>query len=204
MTQTESYFTISSSSSGLFKEKGSKFLAFAYHVNNETEVKPILDILKKQHFSAQHICFAYKLGSEKILSRTYDDREPSGTAGKPILGQINAFNLTNILIVVVRYFGGVLLGTGGLINAYRSASAEAISKASIVNKFVLEHYSLIFNHNNMNQVMKIIKDNQVDYSEQHFDENCQMKVKIKKNEKKTIIAKLSAINNLQIEFLFVE
>ena len=204
MAQIETYLTINSSSSGLFKEKGSKFLAFAYPVSNEIEIKPILDILKKEHFGAKHICYAYKLGSEKILYRTYDDREPSGTAGKPILGQINAFNLTNILIIVVRYFGGVLLGTGGLINAYRTASADAISKASVVNKFVCEHYTLLFNHINMNQVMKIIKDSQVDYYEQHFDENCQLKVKIKKNEKKTILAKLSVINNLQMEFLMVE
>ncbi len=204
MPQEESYLTINSPSSGQFKDKGSKFLSFAFPIKIENEIKPILDILKKKHPGAQHFCYAYKLGTEKILSRINDDREPSGTAGKPILGQLNAFSLTNVLIVVVRYFGGVLLGTGGLINAYRTASADAISKASVVNRFVLENYSLIFNHNNINQVMKIIKDSQVDYYEQNFEENCQMKVKIKKNEKETILSKLSVINNLQMEFISVE
>jgi len=158
MPNLDTYLTISIPCEGTFKDKGSKFLAFAYPVSKEIEIKPKLDLLRKEYYGARHYCYAYQLGTSNLVSRVNDDGEPSGTAGKPILGQINSHNLTNVLIVVVRYFGGVLLGTGGLIQAYRSASNDALSKASIVKKFIMDHYLLNFNHIEMNQVMKIIKD----------------------------------------------
>ena len=202
--EKNTYLTISDLSKGIFKEKGSKFLAFAYPIKEEKEIKPILDKLKKEYFDARHHCYAYQIGVDKITSRVNDDGEPSGTAGKPILGQIISHNLTNVLVVVVRYFGGILLGTGGLIQAYRGASADAISKASIISKFVLDHYRLEFNYLLMNPVMKIIKDFDLEMYDQEFELDCQLKVKIKKNETETIIAKLSNINDLKISFLLTE
>ncbi len=204
MQTTETYLTISEASEGIYKEKGSKFLAFAYPVREVNEIKPILDMLKKKYYDAKHICYAYNLGTINKSFRINDDGEPSGTAGKPILGQITSNNLTNILVAVVRYFGGILLGTGGLINAYRSACADAINNAQIVDRYIFEHYSLIFYHENLNQVMKTIKESHIESYEQQFDVKCQMKVKIKKNEKDSVISKLSLINNLKLKFLLVE
>lgn len=200
----ETYLTINIPSSGLFKEKGSRFLSFAYPVREEYEIKPIMDILKKKYYGARHYCYAYKIGTVSNIVRFSDDGEPSGTAGKPILGQINSFRLTNILIVVVRYFGGILLGTGGLIQAYRAASADALSNASIIKKYIMEHYLLNFNYLNVNQVMKIVKDNELETYDIHFDTDCQMKVKIKKCEKETLINKLSTIDSLKMDFILIE
>ena len=142
--ESDSYKTIKSFSHGIFRDKGSRFIANAYPVADQEAVKPILDSLRKEFHDARHHCYAYMLGRERSVWRVNDDGEPSGTAGKPILGQINSFGLTNILIVVIRYFGGTLLGVPGLINAYRSAASEAIANAKIIKCTVQDYYEITF------------------------------------------------------------
>jgi len=190
-TQIDTYLTISTPSSGVFKDKGSKFLSFAFPVTQEKEIKEIVDKLKKEYFDARHHCYGYRLGADKLIFRANDDGEPSGTAGKPILGQIISRDLTNILIVVVRYFGGILLGTSGLINAYRNASADSLSSAVILQRTVYEAYQLKFNYNQMNHVMRIMKDFEVETYDQHFEMTCTMKIRLRLSMAKNIIDKLS-------------
>ncbi|MGC9354952.1 MAG: IMPACT family protein, partial [Mariniphaga sp.] len=153
----DSYKTIKEKSKGLFKDRGSKFLSYAFPVETEDEIKEILNQVKKEHHSARHHCYAWRLGTEEITFRANDDGEPSSTAGKPILGQLLSFELTNTLIIVVRYFGGTLLGTSGLINAYRTAAAEAIKNAKIETRIIEEKFLLKFTYKEMNDVMQIIK-----------------------------------------------
>ena len=172
---TEIYKTIKAPAEGVFRDRGSRFLAFAYPIGGQEEVKPILDKLRKEYHDARHHCFAYMLGNERINFRSNDDGEPSGTGGRPILGQINSFVLTNILIVVVRYFGGTLLGVSGLIHAYRSAAESAIQNSEIIECTLKEYYKLTFQYESMNDVMKILKDEDVNQSEQNFDTVCSIK-----------------------------
>lgn len=153
----DSYLTIAAKAEGIYKEKGSKFLAFAHPVESLDEVKELLEQYKKDFYDARHVCYAYMLGPDHEEFRANDDGEPSGTAGRPILGQINSNNLTNILVVVVRYFGGILLGTGGLIVAYKEATADAIQNAQIVERDVLHAHHLRFSYEEMNNVMKSLK-----------------------------------------------
>ena len=200
-TLADTYLTIKEPSTGLFKDKGSKFLSFAYPVVEDTEIKGIVDKLKKQYFDARHHCYAYRLGADKLIFRANDDNEPSGTAGKPILGQIVASNLTNILVVVVRYFGGTLLGTSGLINAYRNASAEAISNALIIEKDVFAIYQLTFNYQQMNYVMKIVKDYDLSSFDQNFEITCSLKVKIRLSMVETLLQKFSPLHEIEATFL---
>jgi len=200
-TPADTYLTIKEPSTGLFKDKGSKFLSFAYPVVEDTEIKGIVDKLKKQYFDARHHCYAYRLGSDKLIFRANDDNEPSGTAGKPILGQIVASNLTNILVVVVRYFGGTLLGTSGLINAYRNASAEAISNALIIEKDVFAIYQLTFNYQQMNYVMKIVKDYDLSSFDQNFEITCSLKVNIRLSMVETLLQKFSPLHEIEATFL---
>ena len=200
-TQTDTYFTISKPSTGIFKDKGSKFLSFAYPVKDGKGVKAIVDQLRKDYFDARHHCYAYRFGADKKTFRVNDDGEPSGTAGKPILGQIVSMDLTNILIVVVRYFGGTLLGTHGLINAYRAASQEALSNANIVQKYVYELYDLEFDYLQINHVMKIVKDFELDLLHQQFEMVCNMKLKIKLSHVDTILSKLAKIECLKINHI---
>ncbi|OFX54518.1 MAG: YigZ family protein, partial [Bacteroidetes bacterium GWA2_30_7] len=150
----DTYLTIESQSEGLFKDKGSKFIAFAIPVCNEDEIKQHLESIRKKYYDARHHCYAYRLGLEGNIYRTNDDGEPSNTAGKPIYGQILSNELTNVLIIVVRYFGGILLGTGGLINAYKSASANAIANAKIIKKTEDTLLKIIFDYTITNDVMK--------------------------------------------------
>jgi uncharacterized YigZ family protein len=201
---TDTYLTISQPTQGTFKEKGSKFLAFSYPVVNEKEVKAILEMLKKKYFDARHHCYAYRLGADKLTYRVNDDGEPSGTAGKPILGQITSKDLTNILIVVVRYFGGTLLGTGGLINAYRTASADALSNAFVVQKFVYAIYEIEYDYEHMNKVMKILKDFHIDIADQIFDSICRIKLKIKLSIIDSVLEKLATIEKLKINYILRE
>ncbi len=154
----DSFLTISTSSEGLYKDKGSKFLSFAFPVKSVDCVKEILDEYRRRYFDARHVCYAYMLGEQRDIYRSNDDGEPSGTAGKPILGQINSYNLTDILIIVVRYFGGILLGTSGLITAYKSAAKDAIDNAQIVECQIMRHYKISFPYALVNDVMRIIKD----------------------------------------------
>lgn len=197
-TTSDTYLTIRNPATGLFKDKGSKFLGFAFPVSNEKEVKTKVDLLRKEYFDARHHCYAYRLGPNKELFRANDDGEPSGTAGKPILGQIVSKDLTNILIVVVRYFGGTLLGTSGLINAYRKASIETITNASIIQEYVYAVYDLEFDYLHLNQVMKMAKDFEAEIFDQQFEMICRMKIKIKAGNTNALLAKLNLIDQLKI------
>jgi uncharacterized YigZ family protein len=199
--QHDKYFTIEKPSTGIFKDKGSKFLSYAYPVKTDAEIKLILHTLKSQYFDARHHCYAYRLGADKPAFRANDDGEPSGTAGKPILGQIVSNDLTNILIAVVRYFGGTLLGTSGLINAYRAAAADVIAHASIIEKYVYSVYRLKFDYLAMNQVMKLVKDYELDTCEQDFGLACSMKLNIKLSNTDMLLPKFEAIENVKAEYL---
>jgi uncharacterized YigZ family protein len=188
-------------SSGTYKDKGSKFLAFAYPVKTEDEVKIIIDRIRKEYHDARHHCYAYRLGAEKLNFRVNDDGEPSGTAGRPILGQIQSSDLSNILIVVVRYFGGTLLGTSGLIQAYKESSADAIKNSIIIDCFVHSSWNLKFDYLQLNAVMKIIKDFDIQTSDQLFDAECTIHLKIKKENQDIVMNKFKNIDNLTCKYL---
>jgi uncharacterized YigZ family protein len=176
------YKTIKEKSEGLFKSRGSKFLSYAFPVKTEDEIKEILNQVKKEHHSARHHCYAWRLGTEEITFRANDDGEPSSTAGKPILGQLLSFELTNTLVVVVRYFGGTLLGTSGLINAYRTAAAEAIKNAKIETRIIEEKFTLKFTYKEMNELMQIIKQENLNISDTRFELRCELDFSVRKSE----------------------
>ena len=178
----DTYFTINSRATGIYKERGSKFLATAIPVKDENEVKQELELIRKEYYDARHHCYAYVLGFDKAAWRANDDGEPSGTAGRPIHGQIQSHDLTNILIVVVRYFGGIKLGVSGLINAYKTAASDALSNAEIVERTVDEFYEIKFNYEAMNDIMKIVKDDGLHLLNTQFDLECSLTFKIRKKE----------------------
>ena len=173
------YKSIKAPSQGLYKDKGSKFLSFAYPVESEEEIKKLLSIIKKEYFDARHHCFAYRLGLEGDLWRANDDGEPSSTAGKPILGQLLSNELSDILIIVTRYFGGIKLGVPGLIKAYRSAAADAIANAEVIEKIAGNIYTVKFDYLDMNSVMKVLKDMGLTPISQHFDNECTIETKVR-------------------------
>ncbi|MBQ4147179.1 MAG: YigZ family protein [Prevotella sp.] len=177
----DTYKTISTTGEGYYTEKRSKFLAFAHHVETVEEVKEIVASYRKKYYDARHVCYAYMIGADRQTFRANDDGEPSSTAGKPILGQINSNELTDILIVVVRYYGGVNLGTSGLIVAYREAAADAISHTTIENRFVEEEIVYDFPYVMMNQVMKVIKEMNPRIVSQEYDNTCQIRMRIRKS-----------------------
>ncbi|MCD4745492.1 MAG: YigZ family protein [Bacteroidales bacterium] len=201
LLNNDTYKTISNTSVGLFKDRGSKFIALAIPVNNENEIIEQLDKLKKEYHNARHHCYAYRLGFDKSVYRINDDGEPSGTAGKPIFGQIRSKDLTNILIVVIRYFGGVKLGVGGLINAYKTASKEAIEKSAIITKTVNDIYEIIFDYSKMNEVMKILKEENLKQLCHSFELICKISFSVRKNDSSRIFNKIKKINNLKINYL---
>ena len=190
MEQKDEFLTITDTpAEGFYSEKRSKFLAFAFQVTSEEEVKQYVAEFRKKYYDARHVCWAYMLGADRTDFRANDDGEPSSTAGKPILGQINKNELTDILIIVVRYYGGVNLGTSGLIVAYRTAAAEAIANAEIVSQFVEEEVVFDFPYIMMNDVMKIIKDMSPRIISQTYDNTCEMKLSIRKSEAPMLKAK---------------
>jgi uncharacterized YigZ family protein len=195
---TEQYLTIQQQSNGLFKAKGSKFLSFALPVQDIDEVKEQLAAFKKEYYNARHVCYAYMLGAERDEFRVNDDGEPNGTAGKPILGQINARGLTNVLIIVVRYFGGVLLGTGGLISAYKAAAADAIEQAEIIEKTVDCSFEVMFEYPVIETVMSAVKESLAQVISQDFNENCMLKLHLPLANKSTFIHKLEKVATLKI------
>jgi Uncharacterized conserved protein len=197
----DTYKTILNPSEGLFKDKGSKFIAYAFPVYSENEIKEIIQTIKKEHYSARHHCYAWRLGHEKLQFRANDDGEPSSTAGKPILGQIQSFDLTNILIVVVRYFGGILLGASGLINAYRNAALDAITNAEITEKIVEKRYLVEFDYGVMNDVMKVFKDEKLLQIDPIFDLRCSIKTDVRLTDSERIEGLLSKIEGLEINEL---
>jgi len=182
----DTYKTITGKSQGYFKDKGSKFLAFAYPVSSEDETKTILVELKKEHHNARHHCYAWRLGKEIVTFRANDDGEPSSTAGKPILGQLQSFDVTNIFLVVVRYFGGTLLGTSGLITAYKTAAADALNNAKIVTKIIKKKYNLHFTYPLMNDVMTIIKQENLNIIDTQFEIECDLIFTVRKAESERI------------------
>ena len=190
---TDEYKTISGTSEGYYTEKRSKFLAFAHHVDTLDEVKELVAGYRKKYYDARHVCYAYMLGAERLEFRANDDGEPSSTAGKPILGQINSNELTNILIVVVRYYGGVNLGTSGLIVAYREAAADAIAHASIETRQVEEIVKYSFAYPQMNDVMRIVKDMNPRIISQTFDNTCEIVLSIRKSEADQLRNRLNSL-----------
>ena len=189
----DEYKTITNISEGYYTEKRSKFLAFAHHVETSDEVKELLSGYRKKYYDARHVCYAYMLGSERKDFRANDDGEPSSTAGKPILGQINSNELTNILIVVVRYYGGVNLGTSGLIVAYREAAADAIAHASIETRKVEEIVRYSFSYPQMNDVMRIVKDMNPRIISQTYDNTCEIVLSIRKSEADQLRSRLAKL-----------
>ncbi len=179
---TDEYKTIATTSEGYYTEKRSKFLAFAHHVETVDEVKELLAGYRKKYYDARHVCYAYMLGAGREEFRANDDGEPSSTAGKPILGQINSNELTDILIVVVRYYGGVNLGTSGLIVAYREAAADAIAHATVETRQVEEVVTYTFAYPQMNDVMRIVKEMSPRVLSQSFDNSCEIRLSIRKSE----------------------
>ena len=195
------YKTIATTSQGIFKEKGSRFVSFAVPILSQEEIKPIIDKIRKEHHEARHHCYAYIIGYERIIWRVNDDGEPSGTAGRPILGQINSFGLTNIIIVVSRYFGGTLLGVSGLINAYRSAAESALRNAELTEKTVNEYYKITYPYISMNDVMKILKEENIGQSEQSFDIECNILLNFRVSVKEKVLNRLSRIDGLNYRYI---
>ena len=190
---TDEYKTIKGTSEGYYTEKRSKFLAFAHHVETTDEVKDIVAGYRKKYYDARHVCYAYMLGAERKEFRANDDGEPSSTAGKPILGQINSNELTNILIVVVRYYGGVNLGTSGLIVAYREAAADALTHATIETRQVEEIVKYSFAYPQMNDVMRIVKDMNPRIISQTFENTCEIVLSIRKSEAEQLRSRLAKL-----------
>ena len=190
---TDEFKTIANTSEGYYTEKRSKFLAFAHHVQTVDEVKDIIAQYRKKYYDARHVCYAYMLGAERLEFRANDDGEPSSTAGKPILGQINSNELTDILIVVVRYYGGVNLGTSGLIVAYREAAADAINHATIETRQVEEIVKYSFAYPQMNDVMRIVKDMNPRIISQTYDNTCEIVLSIRKNEAEQLRNRLKSL-----------
>lgn len=195
----DTFLTIKQPSEGEYKEKGSKFLAFAFQVRTEDEVKERLDELRKKYYDARHHCYAYQLGQNGELWRANDDGEPNHSAGTPILNQIKSFNLTDVLVVVIRYFGGTKLGVSGLISAYKIATQEALQHAEIEEKIITKIVSFSFDYLGMNDVMKLIKDYDLEIVEQEFTNTCQMKLSVRLAVVKEVEAKIQDIKEVKMD-----
>lgn len=188
----DTYKTINQSSEGIFRDRGSKFIGYAYPIQLESQTKEILQQIKGQHPKARHFCWALRLSIDTSVFRLNDDGEPAGSAGRPILNSLLSANLTNILVVVVRYFGGTLLGIPGLINAYKTATLEALAAAAVVEKTIDDVYLLAFDYTQMNNIMKIIKDEHLQIRNQQFENNCSVEVAIRKTKVNAVLAQLEA------------
>ena len=197
----DTYKTIESTAVGIFRDKGSKFLAYAYPIHSETELKPLLQKLKSEHVKANHFCYAYRLTPDRSVFRVNDDGEPSGTAGRPILNCLLSEDITNVLMVVVRYFGGTLLGVPGLISAYKSASLLAIKESKIITKTINDVYEIYFDYLQMNEVMKLIKEENLPVLSQQFDSNCIISFEVRKSYLNQVLGRFDKIENLKTKFL---
>lgn len=195
----DTYLTISDTAEAIYTEKRSKFIAIALPVGTIDEIKEHIETFQKRYYDARHVCYAYMLGADRKDFRANDNGEPSGTAGKPILGQINSNMLTDILIVVVRYFGGIKLGTSGLITAYKAAAAEAIAAANIIEKTVDEETSFRFAYPFMNDVMRIVKEEEPAIIRQSYDMDCVMTLRIRQSAMPRLIARLEKVETLRFE-----
>lgn len=197
--ENDIFYTIKRPAEGIFKDKGSKFLAFAFPIESEQDFKDHLARLKKQYFDARHHCYAFAIGLNRDINRSGDDGEPSGTAGKPIYNQLLSSNLTNIAVIVVRYFGGTLLGTSGLIQAYKGAAADAITNAEVIEKHVQAKLNLSFEYELLNQVLKIVKGEGADILNQHYDNTCMLETSIRASKLELLSNKLEKIPGVRIE-----
>lgn len=199
INSSDTYKSISKPSTGIYKELGSKFLSFAFPVSSEEEIKDLLAEIRKSHFDARHHCYAYRLGASGELWRANDDGEPSSSGGKPILGQLLSYGLSDILIIVVRYFGGTKLGVPGLIRAYRSAAADSIENGEVIEKIAGDDVTFTFGYLQMNDVMKLTREFTPLVKEQNFDNLCRMKVNIRLRDKLRFIDALSATDGVSLE-----
>ena len=199
--ENDVYRTIESDAEALFKEKSSKFLCFAYHVTTEEQIRERLEVLYKKYYDATHHCYAWRLGPRGETFRANDDGEPSSTAGKPILGQLLSHEITDCLIVVVRYFGGTKLGVSGLIEAYKTSAAEVIAAAEVVERTVDDRIEVRFSYMAMNEVMRVIKDMQPKIVEQCFDNLCTMTLTIRQSQSEQLLTRLSKIEGAQAEIV---
>jgi len=197
-----SYLTIQSPVSGLYKEKGSKFLSFAYPVDTEDSIKEKIAAVKKEYFDARHHCFAWILGPDKNQFRAFDDGEPNHTAGDPILGQIKSKQLTNLLVVVVRYFGGTKLGVGGLITAYKKSAQDALNKAIIIEKDITEVLHLNFSYTSTPEMMRLVKDFNLTILTQKFGVICELHLEVKTKDAQNVIEKIKRLNATGTEVRF--
>ena len=191
---SDSYHTLAGPAEAIYKEKSSKFLAYAYPVESEEEIRTLLDALRKKYYDATHLCYAWRLGPHGETFRANDDGEPSSTAGKPILGQLNRLELTDVLVVVIRYYGGVNLGTGGLIVAYRTATEDALSKAVIEEKFVEERITYRFTYPMINAVMRVVKETGARIVSQSFDNDCEIVLSIRQSLAEGLQARLDKLS----------
>ena len=197
MASEDIYKTIRESSQAIYTEKRSKFIAIALPVHTVDEVKQYIDRFQKQYYDARHLCYAYMLGAERTVFRANDNGEPSGTAGKPILGQINSRELTNVLVIVVRYFGGIKLGTSGLIVAYRTAAAMALDEAVVEERTVDVDVSFLFEYPFMNDVMRIVKEEGPDIIHQGYDTDCLMTLRIRRSQMRRLRDRLAKVDTLR-------
>ena len=199
MTTDDTYKTVSAPGEGIYKEKGSKFLAFAVHVESEEDVKAFLAAKRKEFYDARHHCYAYILGEQGLVFRANDDGEPSGTGGRPIHGQLLSVGVTNTLVLVVRYFGGVLLGASGLANAYKAAARDALEAATIEERTIDDHYRVRFEWPQMNDVMRILKDNGLAPKDQLYDERCEIVFSVRKSMSERVKKAFENLRTVEIE-----
>jgi len=197
----DTYLTIDTPSEGLFKDKGSKFIAYAYPFRDESRLKDIIAEVKAQHPKARHHCWAYRLTPDRSVYRVNDDGEPSGTAGRPILNVLLSKDMTNVFVVVVRYFGGTLLGVPGLIHAYKTAAQEALDAAIVVEKTVNDIYRLEFDYLQMNAVMRLVKEENLPILEQQFDNNCSMDIEVRKMQVNAVVGQLEKLEGVHYTYL---
>ena len=195
----DSYKSIAAESKGLFKDNGSRFIAHAYPVETEDEIKEIVAALKKEYYDARHHVYAYRLGYLGDKFRANDDGEPSGSSGRPVLGQIDSNELSDILVVVVRYFGGIKLGIPGLIRAYKTATADAIANAEIVEKIACKRFKVHFGYMGMNNVMKVFKDMGLDQKNQQFDMECSMETSVRLSQVDTFLERINDVEGCRVE-----
>ena len=198
MTIDDTYKTIAEPSEGIYTEKRSKFIAIALPVRTLDEIKVHIETYQKKYYDARHVCYAYMLGAERKDFRANDNGEPSGTAGKPILGQINSNELTDILIIVVRYFGGIKLGTSGLIVAYKAAAAEAIAAAAIIEKTIDEEVTVMFEYPFMNDIMRIVKEEEPQILGQSYDMDCSMSLRIRRSRMPNLLGRLEKVETARV------
>ncbi len=200
MQTLDTYKTIAEATQELlFKEKNSKFLGYAYPITAEDEVKPILVVLRKQHPNAVHFCYAYQLGAEQITYRANDDGEPSGSAGVPIYGQLLSFGITNVLLVIVRYFGGVKLGVGGLISAYKTAAQLSLESAIIVEKTIDVEYVAQFDYAHLNKIMRVIKEKNLEILSQKMDVQCEITLATRKSNEDNLLADFENLYEINLK-----